>query len=84
MIAISSSIQNTDQSRPASYSIESTRNVEDQATVEMDYLKPEKKQLCMATKPDVIGEIKYRSGSYVSTQTFCLKRREQKEKRNLW
>jgi len=84
MIAINSSIQKTEQSRPTSYSIESTRNVENQAAVEMGYLKPEKSQLCMVTEPDVIREIKYLSGSYVSTQAFCLKRREQKENRNLW
>ncbi len=86
MIVINSPIQKTDQPHPPSYSIESTGNVEDRATVEMGYLKPEKKQLSMVTitKPDVMREIKYRSGSYISAQTFCLKRREQKENRNLW
>jgi hypothetical protein len=33
----------------------------------------------MVIRPGVIREIKYGSGNYVSTQTFCLKRREQEE-----
>jgi hypothetical protein len=33
-----------------SYNIESTRNVEDQATEEMGYLKPQEKHSCMVTK----------------------------------
>jgi hypothetical protein len=79
VIAVNSSIQKTYQYRPTSYSIESIRYVEDQATVEVTYLKREKKHLCMATEPDVIREIEYDSGSDVSTETSCLKRREQKE-----
>jgi len=46
----------SDQSRPTRYGIDSARNVEDQATMEMGYLKPEKRQLCMVTEPDVIRE----------------------------
>jgi len=77
MIAINSSIQKTDQSCPASYGIEAIRNVEDQATLEMGYLKPKEEQLCMVIKPDVIREIKCHGRSYSSTQIFCLKRNEQ-------
>jgi hypothetical protein len=52
VVAIDSSLQKTDQSRATSYGVESTRNVENRANVEMGCLKPEKKQLCMVTKPD--------------------------------
>lgn len=61
---------------PASYSIEAIRNVKDQATSEMG-LKPREKQLRMIIKPDVIREIECHGRSYISTQTFCLKRNEQ-------
>ncbi len=78
-IAVNYSIQKTNQYRPTSYSMEFIRYVEDHATVEVACLKREKEHLCMATKPDVIREIEYDSGSDVSKETSCLKRREQKE-----
>jgi hypothetical protein len=84
MIAVNSSIQKTHQCRPASYSIESIRYVEDQVTMEVAHLRPERKHLCMPTEPHVIGETRCRSGSNAGTETFCPKRTEQKQNRNLW
>jgi hypothetical protein len=67
MTAINSSIQKTEQSCPTGYSIEAIRNVGDQASLEMCYLKPKEEQLCMVIKPNVIREIKCHSKSYSST-----------------
>jgi hypothetical protein len=51
--AINSFIHKTDQSRRSTHSIEFTGKLEEQATIETGYLKPEKNQLSMVTKSDV-------------------------------
>jgi hypothetical protein len=51
--------------------------------VEMAYPNPREKQSCMVIAPDLIREIERHGRSY-STQIFCPKRNEQKQKRNLW
>ena len=52
--------------------------------VQMVYSKPREKQLRVVTRPDLIREIELHVRAYISTQIFCPKRNEQKEKRNLW
>jgi ATP-dependent DNA helicase PIF1 len=68
-----------EQSCPADDKIEVIkRAIENEATLEIVYLKPNDEKSRRVIKPEVVGEMEYRGKNYIGVRAFCLKRNEER------
>ena len=54
------------------------RAIENEAALEIIYLKPNDEKSRRVIKPEVVGEMEYRGKSYVGVRAFCLQRNEER------
>ena len=52
--------------------------IENQALLEIVYLKPSDEKTTRVVKPEVVGEMFYRGKKYLGMRAFCLKRNEER------
>ncbi|MFO7773909.1 MAG: AAA family ATPase [Dehalococcoidia bacterium] len=54
------------------------RTIENEAALEIVYLKPNDEKSRRVIKPEAVGEMEYRGKSYIGVRAFCLKRNEER------
>ena len=65
---------------------------EDEASLEIVYLKPSDENMMRVAMPGTVGEIEYSGNKYLGMPEFCVKRREERvfqvdripETREIW
>jgi ATP-dependent DNA helicase PIF1 len=68
-----------EQSCPVGDKIEVIKKaIENEAALEIVYLKPNDEKSRRIIKPEMVGEMEYHGKSYLSVRAFCLKRNEER------
>jgi ATP-dependent DNA helicase PIF1 len=68
-----------EQALPAGSKIEVIRKaIEDEASLEIVYLKPSDEKTTRVVRPEAVGEMEYRGKKYLGMRAFCLKRNEER------
>lgn len=68
-----------EQSCPVDSKIDVIREaIENEAALEIVYLKPSDEKTIRVVRPEVVGEMEYRGKKYLGMRAFCLKRNEQR------
>ncbi|MFC2033090.1 AAA family ATPase [Chloroflexota bacterium] len=66
-----------EQSFPVDGKIEAIRKaIENEALLEIVYLKPSDEKTTRVVRPEAVGEMEYRDKKYLGMRAFCLKRNE--------
>jgi len=66
-----------EQSCPVDGRIEAIKKaIENEASLEIVYLKPSDEKTTRVVRPETVGEMEYRGKKYVGMRAFCLKRNE--------
>jgi ATP-dependent DNA helicase PIF1 len=52
--------------------------IENEASLEIVYLKPSDEKTTRVVRPEAVGEMEYRGKKYLGMQAFCLKRNEER------
>ena len=66
-----------EQSCPADGKIEVIRKaIENEASLEIVYLKPSDEKTTRVVRPKAVGEMEYHGKKYLGMRAFCLKRNE--------
>ncbi len=68
-----------EQSYPVDGKIETIRKaIENEALLEIVYLKPSDEKTTRVVRPESVGEMEYRGKKYLGMRAFCLKRNEER------
>jgi ATP-dependent exoDNAse (exonuclease V) alpha subunit len=68
-----------EQSCPVDGKIEVIRKaIENEASLEIVYLKPSDEKTTRVVRPEAVGEMEYRGKKYLGMRAFCLKRNEER------
>jgi len=68
-----------EQSYPVDGKIEAIRKaIENEALLEIVYLKPSDEKTTRVIRPEAVGEMEYRDKKYLGMRAFCLKRNEER------
>jgi hypothetical protein len=68
-----------EQSYPVNSKIEVIRKaIENEASLEIVYLKPNDEKTTRVVRPEAVGEMEYHGKKYLGMRAFCLKRREER------
>ncbi|MFC1916670.1 AAA family ATPase [Chloroflexota bacterium] len=71
--------QKAEQSCPVDDKIEVIRKaIDNEALLEIVYLKPSDEKTTRVVRPEVVGEMEYRGKKYLGMRAFCLKRNEER------